>query len=153
MKRLTLVPLILCLMAGSAVAGQFGLRGGLSLSPDQFHFGAHVDLGPQIDMVRIVPNIEIGLGDNATLIALNSDFIYDFPETPWSAGAELGINIYSFDVPNIPGIEIDDTSTDIGLSILGDYHLTLNSGRILLLEAKLGLSDSPDFKFTVGWDF
>ena len=64
-------------------------------------------------------------------------------------GGELGINIANYDI-NIPGV--DDTNTDIGLSAVGDYRLTLNSGKTLLLEAKLGISDSPDFKFTVGWN-
>ena len=50
-------------------------------------------------------------------------------------------------------VDIDDSDTNIGLSAVGDYRLTLNSGKTLLLEAKLGISDSPDFKFTVGWNF
>ena len=120
-----------------------------TIDPDQFHFGGHYDAGAVGTNLRLVPNIEIGLGNDLTLICLNGDLLYDFPDTPWSVGGELGINIANYDI-NIPGV--DDTNTDIGLSAVGDYRLTLNSGKTLLLEAKLGISDSPDFKFTVGWN-
>ena len=36
---------------------------------------------------------------------------------------------------------------------ISDYRLGLASGRVLTFEAKLGLVDSPDAKFTVGWSF
>jgi len=146
MKRLILLTLVLSLVAGGASAGQYGIRGGLSVDPDQFHFGGHVDLGPVIETVRIVPNIEIGLGSHETWFTFNGDFIYDFPQTPWSVGGELGINVVNRDGPG-------SNDTDIGLSALGDYRVALSSGKTLLLEAKLGLSDSPNFKFTVGWNF
>ncbi len=156
MKRLVLLSIAICLVAGTASAADFGARAGLTLSPDQFHIGAHADLGPVIETVRFVPNVEIGFGDDITLIAINADFIYDFAETPWSIGGELGLNIWKFDfgdLPSVPGFDVDDTSTDFGLSVLGDYRLLLNSGKTLLLEAKVGLIDSADFKVTVGWNF
>lgn len=153
MKRLILLTLILSLSTGTAAATEYGLRAGLTFDPDQFHVGGHANLGPVIEQLRLVPNIEIGFGDDVTLIALNGDLLYDFPETPWSIGGELGINIANYDVPNIPGVVIDDSSTDVGLSVLGNYRLTLNSGKILVLEAKLGLVDSPDVKFTAGLNF
>lgn len=145
MKRLVLLSIAICLIAGTASAADFGLRGGLTLSPDQFHIGAHTDVGPVIESLRLVPNVEVGFGDNFTLIALNGDLIYDFPDTPWSIGGELGMNFTDHDHAG--------SNTDFGLSVLGDYRLGLSSGKTLLLEAKLGLLDSPDFKFTVGWNF
>ena len=153
MKRIVLVTLAVALMAGSAFGQGFGVRAGVSIDPDQFHFGGHYDVGAIATNLRLVPNIEIGLGNDVTLICLNGDLLYDFPDTPWSVGGELGVNIAKFDVPDVPGIDIDDSDTNIGLSAVGDYRLTLNSGKTLLLEAKLGISDSPDFKFTVGWKF
>ena len=145
MKRLVLLSIAICLIAGTASAADFGLRGGLTLSPDQFHIGAHTDVGPVIESLRLVPNVEVGFGDNFTLIALNGDLIYDFSDTPWSIGGELGLNFMNHDNAG--------SNTDFGLSVLGDYRLGLSSGKTLLLEAKLGLLDSPDFKFTVGWNF
>ncbi len=156
MKRAVLLSLVVCLLAGTASATEYGARAGVSLSPDQFHIGGHADLGLVTDSLRLVPNVEIGFGDNLTLIAVNGDLIYDFPNTPWSVGGELGLNFSKYDfgnLSNVPGFEVDDTSTDFGLSALGNYRLVLDSGKTLLLEGKLGLVDSPDFKITVGWNF
>ena len=46
----------------SPVAAQSaGIRAGISLDPDQFYFGGHVETEPLMDRVRFRPNIEIGL--------------------------------------------------------------------------------------------
>ena len=145
MKRLVLLTFVICLLASGASASELGFRAGLTVDPDQFHVGAHLDLGQVIPPLRLVPNVEIGFGDNATLIAFNGDLLYDFADTPWSLGGELGMNYVDHDNAG--------SNTDFGLSVLGNYRLGLNSGKTLLLEAKLGLVDSPDFKFTIGWTF
>ncbi len=155
MKRILLTSLVVCLLAGTATAGSavFGARAGLTLSPDQIHVGGHVDLGQVTPSIRIVPNVELGFGDNLTFIAINGDVLYDFANTPWSVGGELGINTTNFDTPDIPGVDIDSSATDVGLSALGNYRLVLSSGKTLILEAKLGLTNSPDVKFTLGYNF
>ena len=146
MKRIVLLILAVSMLASVASAAQYGIRGGLTLEPDQFHVGGHMDLGPVISGMRVVPNIEIGFGNDMTVVAFNGDLIYDFADSPWSLGGEVGINM-------VDHSKSDSSNTDFGLSVLGDYRLGLSSGKTLLLEAKLGLIDSPDFKFTVGWNF
>jgi len=150
MKRLILLSTVLCLTTGAALATPIGFRAGVTFDPGQFHIGAHGDLGPVIESLRLVPNIEVGFGDDLTLIALNGDLIYDFPSTPWAVGGELGFNFINYDT-NVPGF--DSSTTDLGLSALGNYRYRMDSGKTLTLEAKLGLLDSPDLKFTVGWYF
>ena len=145
MKRLILTAALLGLMAATASAAEFGARAGLTVNPDQFHIGAHADMGRVLEPLRLVPNVEIGFGDNLTLFAINGDLLYDFADTPWSVGGELGLNVWS---PDGGG-----SHSDLGLSAIGDYRLGLSNGKVLLLEAKVGLVDSADFKFTVGWNF
>lgn len=150
MKKLLLITSVIALLAlGGAVsaapAPEIGLRAGLTSSPDQFHFGAHADLGTVLPPMRLVPNIEIGLGDHITLISLNGDLIYDFQQSPFGVGGELALQFWDH--------EWAGSDTELGLSALGDYRLHLNNGKILLLEAKVGLMDAPDFKFTVGYSF
>src|SRR5206468_12246458 len=53
--------------------GGVGLRGGLSVDPDQFYVGVHVDAGPLVDHLWFRPNVEIGLGDDRTLFAFNAE--------------------------------------------------------------------------------
>ena len=145
MRRLMLLTITILLTAGTATAAQYGMRAGLSLSPDQFVVGGQMDLGAAIGATRLVPNVELGFGNSLTTVAFNGGLIYDFPDTPWSLGGELGLNIADH--------SSGASSTDLGLSVLGDYRLGLSSGKTLILEAKLGLVDSADFKFTVGWSF
>ncbi len=140
MKRIILITFVLCLAASAAFAGGFGVRGGYTLDPDQFHVGGHYNVGQIFEPIRLVPNVEIGFDDNYTLWALNADFIWDIPESAFSLGAEIGLNISDYD---------GGSNSDIGLSILGDYSFNEK----FFGEVKLGLSDSPDVKFTVGYNF
>ena len=40
-----------------------GVRAGVSVNPDQFYFGGHVQTAPLIDRLHFRPNVEIGVGD------------------------------------------------------------------------------------------
>lgn len=141
MKRIILLTFVLCLVASAASAVGFGLRGGYTLSPDQFHIGGHYDVGIIFEPMRLVPNVEVGFGDNLTFWNFNADLIWDIPESEFSIGGELGINIWSYD-----GF---GSSSDLGLSILGDYRFNEK----WFGEVKLGLTNSADVKFTVGYNF
>ena len=145
MKKILLITCVLAMAAATASAADIGLRGGLTSGPDQFHIGAHTDLGTVLPPMRLVPNVEIGFGDNFTLISLNGDLIYDFAGSPFGAGGELALQFWDHDVAG--------SDTELGLSALADYRLGMSNGKTLLLEVKLGLIDAPDFKFTVGYSF
>jgi hypothetical protein len=122
-----------------------GVRGGVSVDPDQFYLGGHYETGPLVDRLHFKPNVEAGFGDDLTLIAINFEFVYKFPSrAPWNlyAGGGPAINIFSFD-------EFDDTETEPGFNIL----LGAESRRGLFFEMKIGVIDSPDLKFGVGWTF
>jgi len=102
-----------------------------------------MDMGQVLPPMRLVPNVEIGFGNDVTMICFNGDLIYDFADSPFGIGGELGLN-YA-DVSNA------GSNTDLGMSVLGNYRLVMKNGHNMLLEAKIGLLDSPDFKFTVGY--
>ena len=140
MKRIILLTFALCLVASAASAAGFGVRGGYTLDPDQFHVGAHYDVGQIFKPMRLVPNIEIGFDDNYTLWAFNADLIWDITDSAFSIGGELGLNITDND---------GGSNSDLGLSVLGDYRFSEK----WLVEVKLGLVDSPDVKFTAGYTF
>src|ERR1051325_1451364 len=68
-----------------------GVRGGLSVDPDQVYVGGHIQTTPLIDQVRFRPNIEVGFGDDVTLTAFNFEFVYGFPSKgPWHVYAGGG---------------------------------------------------------------
>jgi hypothetical protein len=89
------------LLRGPAQAqARAGIQGGVSLDPDQVYFGGHIETTPLVDRVRFRPNVDIGLGDDLTLIAFNFEFTYMFPGSrPWNlyAGAGPAINWYDSD--------------------------------------------------------
>jgi hypothetical protein len=122
---------------------EFGARAGVSVDPDQFYFGGHVQTEPLIDRLRFRPNIEIGLGDDTTLVGFNVEFAYFFPSrTPWQiyAGGGPALNIIKVD---------DDTRSEAGLNML----VGLQHAKGLFFEFKVGAFDSPDFKFGVGYSW
>lgn len=128
-----------------ASAQDAGLRGGLSVDPDQFYFGGHLETAPLVDRLHFRPNVEIGFGDDLTLIGANMEFVYKFPNRRgWGvyAGGGPALNVYMFD-------DVDDSETDAGLNLL----VGVESSRGLFFEFKMGAIDSPDFKFGVGWTF
>jgi hypothetical protein len=138
-----------CLATASPAAAQGpGVRGGISVDPDQFYVGGHYETSELVDRLHFKPNIELGIGDNVTTIALNMEFVYKFPrKSDWGiyAGAGPGVNFYSVDT-NGRG---DGTNTEGGFNLL--VGAENRSG--LFFEMKVGAVDSPDLKFGVGWTF
>jgi hypothetical protein len=131
------------LMAQVALAQSAGVRAGVSIDPNQFYFGGHYETGPLVEQLHFRPNIEIGLGDNVTVVALNLEFAYKFPaRRDWSIYAGGG-----------PALNIIDT--DVATNTEGGFNLLFGAAheRGLFAELKIGLLDSPDVKLGVGYQF
>lgn len=147
-----LATVALCVFASQAQAqGHPGVRAGVSVEPDQFYFGVHVETSPLVDQLRFRPNLEVGLGDEETLVALNVEFAYRIPlqRSPWSmyVGGGPAINIRNFHAGGRH--RSGDTQAGGGFNILvGVAHQ-----RGLFTELKVGALDSPDLKFGVGFTF
>jgi len=126
-----------------ALAQDAGVRGGISVDPDQFYFGGHLETSPLVDRLYFRPNLEVGIGDDLTLIAANMEFVYKFTRSRGLnlyAGAGPALNIFMFD-------ESDDAETEAGFNIL----VGAETPKGLFFEFKIGTIDSPDFKFGVGY--
>ena len=121
-----------------------GIQGGLSLDPDQVYFGGHVETAPLVDRLRFRPSVDIGVGDDLTVAAFNFDFTYTFPaRRAWSlyVGAGPSVNWYNADNGG------DATEGGFNFLIGG------KSRQGLFFEMKVGMADSPDLKFGVGYTF
>jgi hypothetical protein len=164
MKRTILLTTVVCVLCVAATTqadavNRIGFQGwgprlGLTINPDQFHFGGHLDLGYFAEHIRFQPNLEIGFGDNVRLVAVNFEADYRFASrwdvwTPYLGGG-LGINIYDW---NSNHHAHGSSSTDLGVNMVGGIERGLSNGDRFFIEAKLGLADSPDFKATIGWTF
>jgi hypothetical protein len=130
----------------------WGPRVGLSLNPDQIHFGAHIDFGNFARHIRFQPNVELGFGDHMKLFTVNAEAAYRFSShwdvwTPYLGGG-AGANIKSADTDGH-----NHSQTDLGVNLLGGIEKGLSNGDRFFIEGKFSLNDIPDAKFTVGWTF
>jgi len=122
----------------------FGVRTGVSVDPDQFYLGVHAGVGPLVSHLWFRPNLEIGFGDNVTLIAINAELAYFFPtKSAWKLylGGGPALNIYDH--------HDSGSDTEGGLNFL--FGVQHRGG--FFVEAKVGAFDSPQFKFGFGYTF
>lgn len=131
----------------------WGPRLGISINPDQFYFGGHLDIGNLARHVRFQPNAELGFGDHVKLFTLNAEAAYRFYSawnvwTPYVGGG-IGMNFKTVDLPRGG----HDSTTDLGINVLGGIERGLASGDRFFIEAKFSLDDVPDAKFGIGWTF
>ena len=135
---------VIGLSAGRVQAQGLGVNVGVSADPDQFYFGIGYETAELAERLRFRPNLEVGVGDGVTLITANFEFAYRIPvnKKPWSVYVGGG-----------PALVIsnshDDTDAGGGFNIL----LGLAHRRGLFTEIKVGVIDSPGFKFGVGYRF
>ena len=121
-----------------------GVQAGISLDPDQFFFGGHVETTPLIDRLRFRPAVDIGVGDGGVAVAGNFDFTYTFPGgRRWNlyVGAGPSINYYNADNGG--------SDTEGGFNFLIGAKQT----RGMFFEMRVGVEGSPDLKFGVGYTF
>jgi hypothetical protein len=135
---------VIGLSAGRVQAQGLGVVAGVSADPDQFYFGVGYETAELLERLRFRPNLEVGVGDEVTLITANFEFAYRIPiqRKPWSVYVGGG-----------PALVIsnahDDTDAGGGFNIL----LGVAHRRGLFTEIKVGVIDSPGFKFGVGYRF
>ena len=159
MRRLFLLLGIITILAAGATTATaakrpLGVRGGYSMDPGQVFFGVHTWLDKPAPEIWLVPNIELGFGDDVTVfsIALAGRYrIYrhDMADFKPYLGAEVGYYTWMFS-DNLGG----GSDGKAALSLLGGLEKRLDPGRNLFFELRLGLSDyTPDVKFTAGLTF
>ena len=126
-----------------AAAQELGVRAGVSANPDQFYFGGHAETAPLVGNLHFRPNLEVGIGDDTTLVAVNIEFAYHFP-------SQRSWHVYAGGGPALNFIRRGgDTDSEGGLNLLaGVQH-----ARGLFAEFKVGTLDSPDVKLGVGYAF
>jgi hypothetical protein len=158
-RKLMLTCALGVLLAGSAhaqgaVTTGWGPRIGFSVDPDQLVLGGQLIIGEIAPSMTFDPNLELGVGDDVTVIAANLDLHYHFAieGSNWRpyAGAGIGINFIEFDAP--PGFD-DDSDTEIGGNLIIGAGTPTSSGNRFFGEMKFGLGDIPTLKMLVGWNF
>jgi hypothetical protein len=141
----------LTVLASPARAQGLGVRAGASAAPDQFYAGAHFETGELAERLRFRPNVEVGVGDNVTLVALNFEFTYRLP--PAAPRLPRALSMWHLYVGGGPALNIfrfpNDARSEGGFNgLIGLAH-----ANGLFVEAKVGALKSPSFKLGVGYTF
>jgi hypothetical protein len=138
----------------------WGVRMGLSSRPSQFIVGMHLDLGELAQHLRLVPNADVGFGDDWTYVTANSDLVYSVPfqgAGRFYFGGTAGLIYWRSDHDEWYSrsqqrlFEVESYGTDIGAAgVLGwDVPVGRNS---VFLEAKIGItSQYPEAKVMLGY--
>ena len=148
MRTSLLAAFLVITSAASAAAQNAGVRAGVSGSPDQFYFGLHYETEPLVERLRFKPNLEVGVGDSQTVVAINLEFVGMFPikNEPWTVYLGAGPALV---IDRINNNAVSNTNTGGGFNIL----LGVEHTKGLFTELKVGMIDSPSVKFAVGYIF
>lgn len=126
----------------SARAQGFAVRSGANINPDQFSVGSQYELGPINDRLWLQPNTDLGVGNDATLIAMNFDVVYRRPVSQrsiWTAYAGGGP---ALDWYRLLGYSRTVAGANVVAGVM--HHGGLFS------EMRVGFLESPQLRFGVG---
>jgi hypothetical protein len=124
-------------------AQSFGIRAAGTANPDQLQLGGHYDFRPVWEQMWVRPVGSIGVGNDATLIAMNLHALYSLP----FGRGRLG-TIYAGGGPGWHLFRLNGYSTSrIGFSAVSG----LRHPRGMFAEAHVGFLDSPEVGIAVGY--
>jgi hypothetical protein len=156
LRRSLLALALLAVLPALSFAGPFTAYGpqfGFTSSPDQFFIGGHLKWGGVAQQLDFVPGIDLGFGDNSTIVSLNGDFHYRLAtKTTWRPylGAGVGIHFVSEDNS---GPTTDNSNTVTGGQFIAGADVLAKGGSRFFTELKLGFNNSPDMKVVAGFNF
>ena len=157
MPRRSLIALaILVLLPAAASAGSFTYYGpqlGFSQGPDQLVVGGHLQWNSVAPHLDFVPGIDLGFGNNLTLVSLNGDFHYRIAtSTAWQPYVGGGIGLHFESANNTTGTaRSSDTRT--GGHFIAGFTVPTQARSRFFTELKLGFGDAPDLKVVAGWNY
>ena len=157
MRRSILALAILAMLPAASLAGPFAAYGphvGFSSGPDQFVVGGQLQWGDVAPSLDFVPSVDLGFGDNSTLVSINGDFRYRLDtRTQWQPYLGGGVGIHFISINNAGPFGQDASDTVAGGHFIAGADVATQGRSRFFLEMKLGFSDSPDFKALAGWSF
>ena len=134
----------------------WGPRVGVGLDPEQLVFGVHFRPDPIADNLYIQPNVEVGVGDDHTILSAAVPLHYHF-ETSSStkpyAGGGFSFGVDSHDDDNDNNDNDDDSDFEVSVDIVGGLEWQLDNGNGFLVELKLGIGDLHTMELMTGWLF
>jgi hypothetical protein len=136
--------LLLLVTTADLEAQGFGVTAGAHANPDQFYGAGLYEFAPLTDRMTFRPTAEIGIGNGATLLAANGDFLYALPfwrRSSWRPyiGGGPALNYYRLELYS----ELEPGATVLA----GLRHAPW------FTELRVGFFDSPTMTLGVGYSF
>ncbi len=160
-KTQTALLLALGILAASAAEAQrgmaflgWGVRGGVSDRPDQLLVGVQADLGELIENLRFVPNVELGVGDDQTILSLSAPVFYHWPERgqfDFYGGGGIALGMVDRDEADEPG-EDDGLEFVIAPTIAGGLAWPVGQSEAGV-ELALSANELQNAKLIFRWMF
>src|SRR2546422_5362153 len=124
---IALAALPLTAFAQSSVVTAIGPRVGFSIDPDQFVVGGHLAVGPIAPSLMFAPSLELGFGDNRTVVSGNFDLQYHFRTgSRWHPYLGAGMGVNNETVGRRSGS--DRTASEVGGNVMFGAMAPTNSG-------------------------
>jgi len=129
-----------------------GIRAGIGVRPDQFVAGAQAVMavmGKFADVVDFAPSVDVGAGDNVTVLTLNPDIRLAFspPKSDVSFYGQVGPTFAFIDPKH------GDGDTEIGLTLSSGLAFPMGRSNLYTLEVRFGIGDIPDLRVLSGLQF
>ncbi len=145
----------ICILAAPARVMAYGngliLRAGAGINPDQFVIGAQTVVGHLFrpPSPRFAPSVDIGFGDNVTVITINPDFrvMVSPPRSNAFVYLQAGPTLAISDP------KVGDGDTDIGLTLSGGVNFPMGQSNFYSIEGRVGIGDVPDVRILLGFQF
>lgn len=129
---------------------RFGLRGGVTVDPDQVNIGLVTSIPIGLSGVLLQPNMDFGFGNRLTILSLNLGTVYKIP---------TGTDSFKAYVDGGPGVAIvhgsvgNFTRANAGASLVLGGAVRLGGFRPLSLEVRAGLGRLQGLKLLCGISF
>jgi hypothetical protein len=136
---------VIVVTTGDASAQGLAVRSGANINPDQWSVGGQYEHGPVFDRLWLQPNADLGVGNDATLVAMNFDVVYRKPiarRATWTAYAGGGPALNWFKL-------VGYNQTGLGANLVGGVRHSNG----LFTEMRAGFLDSPELRIGVGYTF
>ena len=134
---------------------RWGPRAGVADNPDQIVLGAQADFGEFIPRLRFQPDVELGLGDDHTILSFSAPVHYLLPlEGNFTLYGGGGIMVGWIDEDENARRRVDEDGSEIDISpmLAGGVEWPVGRQRILV-ELKAAGGEQQDLKLMVGWMF
>jgi len=133
----------------------WGVRGGLSDNPDQVVVGVQTDFGEFMPRLAFRPHLDLGLGDDTTVIALGVPVLYRLPvEGSFTlyGGGGLIVGLIDEDEEDNGPRDDDGNEVDISPLLAGGIEWPIGRGD-LGIELNAAGGDLPRVKLLGVWSF